>query len=177
MDYSKYLYDASQVDLYIANLGKYNEGELEGGWISLPTEEETIREFLDKVVGINKDYEEWAIHDYQGELIKPDEYDDIFELNEQAEKLSELNEWEIKTLKAAVEYFGQEAFDYELEDFILYEDIHTHYDLGYYWAEESGCYQLDGMLARYFDYEAFGRDIEIETCGGFTKYGFIELTK
>ena len=55
-------------------------------------------------------------------------------------------------------------------------DFETDYDLGYYWAVESGCYDLSNMghLANYFDYESFGRDIRFETDGGFTSYGWIE---
>ena len=48
--------------------------------------------------------------------------------------------------------------------------------MGYYWAVESGCYDLEkmGHLSNYFDYERFGRDIAMETDGGFTTHGFIE---
>jgi hypothetical protein len=59
---------------------------------------------------------------------------------------------------------------------VLHTDIQNEYDLGYYWAVESGCYDLEkmGNLANYIDYEAFGRDINLETDGGFTSYGWIE---
>ena len=64
----------------------------------------------------------------------------------------------------------------DLEEYNLYVDITNDYDLGYYWAEESGCYDLSkmGHLSNYFDYERFGRDIALEADGGFTSYGFIE---
>ena len=47
---------------------------------------------------------------------------------------------------------------------------------GYYWAVESGCYQIDedSPLSRYFDYERFGFDNNVETTGGFTSHGWLE---
>ena len=47
------------MQVYIANLGKYNEGELVGDWFSFPLDEEVIAERI----GLNAEYEEYAIHD------------------------------------------------------------------------------------------------------------------
>ena len=178
------------LNIYVANLGKYNEGELVGGWISLPTSEDEIVEFLVEQVGVILDpveahermlagervYEGYAIHDYESEFFKVDEYDDIYQLNEKAEAISELNPYEEKTLKAAVEWMGSEALEQDLDDFVLLEGVHSDYDLGYYWIVESGCYDLgDSVLSRYSDYESFGRDVYLESNGYYTSYGYIEL--
>jgi hypothetical protein len=40
--------------VYIANLGKYNEGELVGAWFSFPIDEEDVAERI----GLNSYYEE-----------------------------------------------------------------------------------------------------------------------
>ena len=45
--------------VYIANLGKYNEGELVGDWFTFPIDEEKVKERI----GLNELYEEYAIHD------------------------------------------------------------------------------------------------------------------
>ena len=45
------------MQVYIANLGKYNEGELVGDWFSFPLDEEVIAERI----GLNAEYEECAI--------------------------------------------------------------------------------------------------------------------
>ena len=49
------------------------------------------------------------------------------------------------------------------------------YDLGYYWIEESGCYDTSnlGALANYIDYESFGRDIRYEEGGVFGDNGYV----
>ena len=163
------------LNIYIANLGKYNEGELKGGWISLPVSEDELNSFLEETVGINGHYEEWAIHDWESDFFTGiGEYDDIYKLNEKAERFEGLNDYELRTLKAAAEVWGNEALEFDLDDLVLYDSVFTDYDLGYYWAEESGCYQLSGPLAQYFDYERFGRDIDLETDGGYSFYGYIE---
>ena len=162
--------------IFIANLGKYNEGEMIGEWINLPATEEELQEVLNRI-GINEEYEEIFIADYENEFnYIVNEYDNLDELNEIAYKLDNLTDYDKEILKAGLELWNfEDVFD-NLDDFILMEDINTDYDLGYYWVEESGCYNLDnlGMLRNYINYEAFGRDIRLETDGGFTSYGWIE---
>ena len=47
--------------IYIANLGKYNEGELVGAWFTPPVDFEEVKERI----GLNDEYEEYTIHDYE----------------------------------------------------------------------------------------------------------------
>ena len=162
--------------IFIANLGKYNEGKMVGEWINLPATEEELEEVLDRI-GINEEYEEIFIPDYENEFnYKVNEYANLDELNDIAYKLDNLTTDEKEKIKAGLELWDfEDVFD-NLDDFILMENINSDYDLGYYWIEESGCYNLDnlGVLRNYINYEAFGRDIRFETDGGFTSYGWIE---
>lgn len=181
--------------LYIANLGKYCEGCLVGEWIDLPfTEEELQALFVriglahndedgEYIPGVEVDgivYEEHAIHDYETDFdaLNIGEYSDLWHLNEQVETLESLPACEAEKLQAAMAYFGYELADVidRPDDFILHSDIQNEYDLGYYWAVESGCYDMDenSPFANYIDYERFGRDISFDTNGGFTDWGFIE---
>ena len=71
--------ESASIRVYIANLGKYNEGELVGGWLDLPQPQVKIDEFLQDTVGLTLNseeayqkglhgervYEEYAIHDYE----------------------------------------------------------------------------------------------------------------
>ena len=163
--------------IFIANLGKYNEGKLIGEWINLPFTEREMEELLDKI-GINEEYEEVFISDYENEFgYTVNEYDNLDELNEIAHKLDNLTIDEEEKIKAGLELWSfDEVYNY-LDDIVLLKDVNNYYDLGYYWIEESGCYNLDnlGMLRNYINYEAFGRDIDLESQGGFTSYGYIEL--
>ncbi len=171
------------LDIFVNTWGNYNENGADGGaWITLPLETEELEEVLENIAKRMGDNDpEFAIHDYEWtcewEGFEISEYDSIIALNEFIQQLDNLNEWEQKTYCAAVEYFGRDYVDIEdLNDYNLYTDINDNYDLGYYWAVESGCYDLDkmGHLSSYFDYEGFGRDIALEADGGFTSYGFIE---
>ena len=50
-----------EMRVYIANLGKYNEGELVGDWFTPPVDYDEMAERI----GLNEYYEEYAIHDYE----------------------------------------------------------------------------------------------------------------
>ena len=50
-----------EMRVYIANLGKYNEGELVGAWFEPPIDMDEVRERI----GLNDQYEEYAIHDFE----------------------------------------------------------------------------------------------------------------
>lgn len=166
--------------IYVSNLGKYNEGELVGAWITLPISEEDLQKALTNEVGINEQYEEYAIHDFECDFMNISEYSSISELNELAELLEGLEEYEEKTLMAVIEwgYYGKdinEAIE-SIDRFNLYEDIQTDHDLGYYYINEAGIYDLEAMgsLANYINYEAFGRDIHLENESFYSEKGYIE---
>ncbi len=75
--------------VYIANLGKYNEGELVGAWFSFPIDEEDVAERI----GLNSYYEEYAVHDTDNFPIEIGEYISIQELNEMYEMICELPDY------------------------------------------------------------------------------------
>ena len=86
-------------------------------------------------------------------------------------------DWEEKTLQAACEVWSlDEIIDNGLDNYCLLENVNNDYDLGHYWIEESGCYDLNtiGNLKYYIDYEAFGRDVRLESNGEFSSLGWIE---
>lgn len=169
---------------YITNLGKYNEGELLGRWVTFPIDDDELQEVL-KSIGvcyydengdyINTGYEEIFFTDWETDFDNDfGEYESIEKINEIAENIAD---WGEDIFNAACELWSVgEVLDNSPDDYNLYSDITSDYDLGYYWAVESGCYDLSkmGNLANYFDYEAFGRDIRLESDGGFTEFGWVE---
>jgi antirestriction protein len=182
------------IKLYIANLGKYNEGQLIGKWVELPITEEELNEvFAEIKLGYFDNngnyhhgylengsfYEEFAIHDYEcnieGAVIS--EWADIWELNELAEMLERADEYDKQIIESCLEVYGGEISDYvdTINEYTLLEGVNTNYDLGYYYIEEAGIYDLDslGNLRYYIDYEQFGRDIAYDFDGGFSRHGFI----
>ena len=172
---------------FITNLGKYNEGELVGEWITFPIDEDDLQDAL-KNIGCyyedeegephNEEYEEYFFTDWDCDFEHNfGEYENVEELNNFADALGD---WDEDTFAAACEIWGfDEVIQNNSDDYILYSDINNDYDLGYYWIVESGCYDLKNMgrLADYIDFEAFGRDVAIDSDGGFSAYGWIEYNR
>lgn len=76
-----------ELSIYIADLNAYNEGILKGEWLELPTEEEEIKEAINRQN--NNGVSDYAIHDY----ILPfsiSEYEDIYKINELCESIQNL---------------------------------------------------------------------------------------
>jgi antirestriction protein len=151
-----------ELQLYIANLGKYNEGILKGAWFTLPVDFQEMA----AQIGLNEEYEEYAIHDYEAPF-SISEYASLDSLNEIAERLATLDEVEAKAVASVMDNNHidiNEAMDMlENSDIHFYFDCKDMSDVAYEVVESGG--MLDNMpsnLRNYFDYEAFGRDLDIE---------------
>ena len=167
------------LNIFVNTWGNYNENGADGGqWITLPMDPEELEEVLENIAALMGDDDpEWAIHDYEWtteiEMDEISEYANIFKLNEMCNELDDLDEWEAEEIAAAVE-----AWDYTFAEalerhnrgcFIFYpgQDLEEV-------AEEiiNECYDLPEFALRYFDFEAFARDLRFD---GYeeTKYGVI----
>lgn len=150
--------------IYVTNLSKYNEGALVGEWVSLPCED--IEEVLEKISNSGKD--ELFISDYETDIngLKVAEYEDSLQLNEIAEEIEEMREDELIALQAYLEQYNdieQALEEVRQGNYTIYYDCDDMSDVAYQVVNESGL--LDGVpetIKGYFDYEAYGRDIDIE---------------
>ncbi|WP_179289045.1 antirestriction protein ArdA [Bacillus sp. 7894-2] len=82
----------SNIKIALTNLGKYNEGELVYKWVELPADEADIQDAFN-VIGVHDgtEYEEYFVSDYEAPLgIKIQEYSNVWELNELAEALENI---------------------------------------------------------------------------------------
>lgn len=114
-----------KMEVYVANLGKYNEGELVGGWVSLPRPKAELDAFLRDTVGLELDaykgfeaamrgevvYEEYAIHDFDitglpGLDTSSIEYASLDALNALAALAGTLNEDDLERVAAMAECDG-----------------------------------------------------------------------
>ena len=167
------------LNVFVNTWGNYNENGAEGGqWITLPMEPEELAEVLENIAKLMEDNDpEWVIHDYEWlSEVEPgdiDEMDPIEYWNELCLEICELQEWEAEEIAAAME-----AFDYSFTEalerqqqgrFVFYNGM----DLEEV-AEELilECYNLPELALRYFDYNAFARDLSFD---GYTdtRYGVI----
>lgn len=159
--------------IYLTNLGKYNEGELIGKWVDLPTTN-GFEEHLEEI-GINEEHEEWFITDYETDItgLTIGEYDNIEELDELAETLEDLQDYDKEVIEALISegYSLEDALE-KKDDCIVYYNCNDMTDVAEQYAEETGL--LDSIpenLRYYFDFEAYGRDMGIEGTFVFTNNG------
>lgn len=166
------------LNINVTNLKKYNEGALVGEWISLPCED--IKEVLEKIS--NNGNDELFISDYETDIsgLKVAEYEDILQLNEIAEEIEEMREDELIALQAYLEQYAndmEQALDEVRQgNYRIYYNCDNMEDVAYQVVNDCGL--LDGVpeeVKIYFDYEAYGRDMEIN--GTFIQIdnSFVEL--
>ena len=119
------------LNIFITNLGKYNEGELVGEWVKLPVLEEELEAVFERI-GINEEYEEHFITDYETDItgLKVGEYDSIEDLNELAETLEDLDEYEREIVEAMISegYDLEEALE-KKDDCMIYHDCNDMTDV------------------------------------------------
>ena len=171
---------------FVTNLGKYNEGELAGEWVNFPTSNGEMQQVFRRI-GLSPRYEEWFITDYDssvpGLTDSLGEYESLSELNYLAHLVRDLGD--LAKLEAVLD-LGESTGSVKelinltenLDCFEFLEGVRDDSGLGYYWAEDSGCYDTGrmGPLARYLDYEAFGRDIRLEEGGVYGAGGYVRYT-
>lgn len=165
------------IKIYVANLGKYNEGELVGQWLTLPATDNEIKEMFANI-GVGQFCEEYAIHDYEAPF-EISEHESIEELNEFAKELDNLDESQYQAcmalIKNGVAMSYIDAINY-LDDIIYYPGCDDMADVAYQYYEESGMLkEIEKYVdASYIDWDAIGRDMEIEGKFLKTDNGYIE---
>lgn len=173
------------LNIFLTNLGRYNEGFLDGEWVELPITREKYLETLREIHIDGVRYEEMFITDYECDFADIDsfgEYESIDELNYLAELVCDMTESEEQTFEAAQEmeacrmdakYLINIALN--LDAYCLNTAIEDEWDLGKYFVDEYG-QEVPEWLERYIDYKQYGEDILEEGECAITSYGFIELT-
>ena len=157
---------------FVTNLSLYNQGKLVGEWIEFPIDEEEFEE-VKKRIQIDEMHEEYFFTDYECEDLsnfKPSfigENSSVDHLNDIGERM---NNAEDILLNAAIDIYNdlEEALDAVEGDRIAYwgDDSPISNDdtrIGVNYVNALGSIEELGMetLARYFDYESFGRDLRI----------------
>jgi antirestriction protein len=175
------------LNVWIGNLGKYNEGELVGEWLELPVSKKELDTFLREKVGLQLTqeevekalaedgvcYEEYMINDYETDLpIKISEYENLDNLNLLATIAENVNDMD--AINAYVDSQGEMTME-ELANLMEQEDniaycrfsndnlfMSSEEKMGYEMAEITGL--LDTLqkmqIEDFFDFEGYGRSWE-----------------
>ena len=170
--------------IYIANLGKYNEGELASEPLKFPTTTEEVQALLKRIGVDNIQYEEIFIADYGGDLPELNaclgEYESIDELNHLACLLSDLDQSDLEKFEAVIdsgEYTGSVHdlinLTQNLDCYDFYPGIDSEEALGRAYIEEMEMLDVPDNVLPYFDFEAYGRDVRINEGGHFAPGGYV----
>ena len=173
------------LNIYVNTWGNYNENGADGGeWITLPMDAGDLEKTLDRIAENMQDFDpEWFVNDYEWTTeIEPreiGEMENITELNEWIDELNGLDEWDQKEIAAAMEawdYSFEEAHDKQQRGYFTFYANQDLQEVAEEIADEliacCGHKETPDILTRYFDYEAFARDLSFD---GYTEtsYGVI----
>ncbi len=157
---------------YITNLGKYVEGELVGKWITFPIDEDELEQVFEDIQ-INDRYEEFFFTDWEqtDNILHLGEYENIEDVNDAVESIQTLDDYDYTKALAIIDANGLIAVtdSIDLDDYVFYQDM-SLIDVAYELVEDMG---LPEFAERYFDYEAFARDLGFENFSE-TSYGTLE---
>ena len=177
---------------FITNLGKYNEGELVGEWIEFPISEEDLQAVLTRIgIGSTDDfgspYEEYFFTDWDlpsgmdWEIFG--EYPNIDQVNEVAEAIEE-SSYPEDVVSAVFDHYSYDI-DAAIEtlrnsEFMFYPNVDDATSLAEYAINDidGGIENLSKeTLQDYFDYEAYGRNMEVSGSIEYLDSGAIEFFK
>lgn len=161
-----------EMQVYIANLGKYNEGELVGAWFTPPINYDELAERI----GLNDEYEEYAIHDFELPF-EIEEYTSIEEINRLCGLAEGLEETSVG--KAVYEIQGAFFSSFEemmdnVDEIYCYEQCSDMSDVAYHFVEEGLLGEIPEAVLPFFDYEEYGKALEMEGRFVVTSHGVFE---
>lgn len=173
-------------EAYVTNLGLYPEYGVEAGEpLRFPATEEEVQALFSRI-GIDGElYSEYFITSYDSDINGLcgclGEYDRLDELNYLAHLLKEIQEQGEMEKFEAVVAFGEHTdsvadlinLTQNLDRYSFYSGIEDEETLGRYLAEDIGAIDIPDHIKDYFDYEAYGRDINLNSSGDFVPGGYV----
>lgn len=171
---------------YVANLGKYTEGELKEELVRFPTSKEHMADVL-KRIGIGQKrpdgafYEEVFVTGYECNVSSLSgyltEYTNLNELNYLAEKIDKIEDGSKEKFEALLE---QGDSIYNAKDVINLTDnlinAKSEEELGMYIIHDVEEREIPEWLNGYIDYEGYGRDYAINEGATLTSKGYVYST-
>lgn len=157
------------LNVCITNLGKYNEGELIYERLYLPFLEGELEEVLEKI-GINEEYEEWFISDYETELnISIGEYQNITDLNYCIEELESMD-IDINIINGILDHYTTDLEEVvqilRNGNYTVLYNVKSESDIGMAIAEELYDIDLTSYISNFINYSDLASDTSYNLIGG-----------
>lgn len=186
-----------QFEAFVANLRKYSEGDLVGEWVGFPAEKEELDAVLERI-GINEDYEEYFIteYDWKGKACFEEyfgEYEHMSDLNllgallekygleEKTEGYlayqSDISKAQLFNTLAQQDSISYHTYDFDGVEHLKVQDRISEELYGYTIAAENGTYKklCDMDMESYVDFEAYGRDQAINNGVELMDHGYVDV--
>lgn len=171
------------IRLCITNLGLYLE-DTRYGFLSLPTNQETVQALLAQIRVDGRYYGEIEITDVESRVSglakRIGAWDSIDELNYLASLVNEMDAESLEKFEAAIasgEYVGsiQDLINLtqNLDCYEYLPGVKNDEDLGRYLVDELDALQVPEHIKPYVDYEYFGQDVRLEDGGSYTEQGYV----
>lgn len=164
--------DVDMLKVAVTNLKKYNEGDLQFKWVDLPQDD------LQFVFNWLND-DEYFISDYECELfnIFINEEVSLTDLNDLAEQLDSLDDFDLTELQAILESEGSDIFEamevLENKNYSFYYgcDLEAVAEM---FVDEGFFGEIPRAIENYIDFEKIARDLKfdgyIQTSNGVIYY-------
>ena len=175
---------SKEIKAFVVNSKAYDDGNRDSGeWVSFPVTKEDMKEVYNRI-GVDGTYfKEVFLDDFKtdvaGLINVLNVYTDIDELNYLALCLSELPSSELAKLDAIAESSPFKdirsliKFTYNVDYYVLIEDVKNTEELGNYYLYKSGMVQMPEDWKSGIDPKAFGELIQKNELGEFTKAGYL----
>lgn len=157
------------IEVFVTNLGLYNEGDLVGEWLTLPATPEAVENCLSRIGIDGKEYEEYFLTDWESETeglceaLGVSEYSSIGDLNT---RLSDIPDIDEEGIMAAFEHFGDLNTAIEAvtdHNYMVFYGCHSDAEVAMNLLDEYGYFDsipesVRAEIMSYFDYEKYARD-------------------
>jgi len=150
-----------KIKIYVASLEAYNSGRMVGDWLT-PRDYSDYESFENAIKKATQDADEVAVHDYDG-IDLDNEYPDFEKLYEFCQALED-SHLDREVITAYAENTSEDldtdliakAEDYYIGTFADFREYADEF------ADEMLSQNKDCILANYFDYESYARDLEYD---------------
>jgi antirestriction protein len=161
----------TNIRIWLGHLGAYNAGYLIGRWIDLPKSDEEMNEVYEELMSQaarkGEHGDEFDVFDLEVNIHGV--YKDLSrlglrELNELAERLEEMKDYEIEALSYVMQIVDNVPEAIEAIDegkCLILSNVENLEDLGRKHVEEFNSIEIPEHIEPYFDFERYGRELDV----------------